>query len=870
MAKKNKNREEKISTQKKGSEEDLTAPSYLSYISGILLLTIFTLSLYLRAVMPHDSVFTNGVVAFASDDAVFHMRLVENTLHNFPNQIVYDAFTIYPYGSTVHWGPLFTQMIATLSLFAGLGSSSLPTVNTIGAYFPAILGALVVFPVYYIGKSFGNRSTGLLAALMIAILPGQFFQRSVLGFTDNHVAEVLFSTATIAFFILSLKSGRERNLRFSEKPGLLSVLSGITLSLKNKPGLLSIFAGLMLAAYQLSWPGAPFFGMIISIAILIQYMVDDIKGRSTDYIAAAAVPMFFIDLIMVLPYVNPDYGFLTNNYSWFHVMAAVGGMALPIALSLISRYVKEKGYKPYYYPLFLGGFFIAGMLIMKFILPQMFNAIMGAPNLIFQVHTGGGLTIGEAQPIFDKPGQFWGNFPITGFLQGDIFSELVIAAALLYIGYNISKKQRAEHLLILVWTVIMFIAVYGQNRWAYYFAVNAALLAGIAGGAIFDKVLISGGWHWKINEKSLGVKHVFSLLIAIIVVIFFTYPSSVATVFGANGQPPISKYGGGEPSGEGMGEWLETLTWMRDNTPGPGLDYLAIYKEPKNGTYPYPDTAYGVMSWWDYGHVITYWAHRIPNANPFQAGIGGGPTHAPGASSFLTAKSEDEASKVLYDLGINGKPGARYIISNAYMAYQIMEIFGVWNDDYAPNEVYPYYTQIRTRDGMQAVPSLRYYENMESKLHIFDGNGLKRYRLVHESALNPYGDEQYAKNVYNFLYKGNIPVDNTGRVKVFEFVKGADITGRAPAGSTITLTNTIKTNIGRTFQYSQTTTSVNGTYNFTVPYSTRYSTTGTISGGTNFDTMPAGPYNLTAGNVTRQVDVSETDVQNGGSVKVDL
>ena len=31
------------------------------------------------------------------------------------------------------------------------------------------------------------------------------------------------------------------------------------------------------------------------------------------------------------------------------------------------------------------------------------------------------------------------------------------------------------------------------------------------------------------------------------------------------------------------------------------------------------------MSWWDYGHIITFIGHRIPNANPFQAGIGGPP-----------------------------------------------------------------------------------------------------------------------------------------------------------------------------------------------------------------------------------------------------
>jgi len=59
---------------------------------------------------------------------------------------------------------------------------------------------------------------------MIAILPGQFFSRSTLGFTDNHVAEVFFSSAVLIFFIYSLKAGRELNIKFSDmfskkKPG---------------------------------------------------------------------------------------------------------------------------------------------------------------------------------------------------------------------------------------------------------------------------------------------------------------------------------------------------------------------------------------------------------------------------------------------------------------------------------------------------------------------------------------------------------------------------------------------------------------------------------------------------------------------------
>ncbi len=847
-----------VKNGKKEVKTDLIIPSYFNYIFGILLLAIFALSLYIRTVMPYDSVFRNGVVAFASDDAVFQMRLVENTLHNFPHRIIFDVWTLYPYGSLLHWGPLWTQLIATVSLIFGLGSYNMQTVNTIGAYMPALFGALVIFPVYFIGKSLRNRVTGLLAALMIALLPGQFFSRSILGFTDHHVMEVFFSTATIAFFILALKAGREQNIKFSD------------IRLKVKPVIFSLFAGVMLAAFQLTWAGAPFFAMIISIFVLIQYIIDDMHGRSTDYLAIAAVPMFIVDLISVIPYVHSEYGFGAFFYSWFHVAVALAGMGLPIALSMISSELKKRGFKPYHYPIFLGGFFVICMLGLSVVLPQMYSTIVTTPGLIFEKHTGGANTIAEATPTFERPGYFYNNFPILGYTLNvncdlsqfadtcrahDNYLLWFVIIVLLFISFSIVKKQTHEKILFLVWTIIMLLAVFGQNRWAYYFAVNIALIVGYAGGALCEEILKFGRWDWKLDN--IGAAQILSMAIAVILVIFFAYPSAVTT---AIGEQPISRWGGGDPSGGGFSEWLETLTWMRYSTPDPGMDYFAIYDQPKNRTYPYPDTAYGVMSWWDYGHVITYWAHRIPNANPFQAGIGGGATHDPGAATFLTAKNEEQASDVLNALGINGKPGARYVVSNAYMAYGIMATIAIWNEEY------DYWTQIRTRNGLQSVPALKYYQVMEAKLHIFDGNELKRYRLVHESSRNPYNDEQWYKNIFNLLYGGNIPVENSGMVKVFEFVKGANIRGRAPPDTQVTLTTTIKTNIGRTFQYSQTTTSSNGTYAFTVPYSTL----GAIHGETQFDTMPAEPYTITAGNISKQIDITEKDVLEGNTVTIDL
>jgi len=151
---------------------------------------------------------------------------------------------------------------------------------------------------------------------------------------------------------------------------------------------------------------------------------------------------------------------------------------------------------------------------------------------------------------------------------------------------------------------------------------------------------------------------------------------------------------------------------------------------------------------------------------------------------------------------------------------------------------------------------------MEARLHIFDANGLKQYRLVHESPAGGSGETGY-KCIYNVLYGGNIPQTNTGYVKIFEYVPGAHIKGTAPAGETVTISTTIQTNLGRTFTYSQVTTS-GGTYEFTVPYSTE----DPVPGETQFDTRASGVYTISYGNVTTEVRVSEMDVLNGGVIEV--
>ncbi|GAG39985.1 unnamed protein product, partial [marine sediment metagenome] len=162
-------------------------------IYGLIVIAIFYLALSLRVYAPHDSIFGGQWVNFGGNDPWYHMRLVENLVQHFPHIIAFDPFTLFPYGQNVPFAPFFDLILGFLIWVIALGSPTQHTIETVGAYFPAILGALVTVPVYFIGRELFNRTVGLLSAALIAILPGEFLFRSLLGFTDHHIAEVLFS-----------------------------------------------------------------------------------------------------------------------------------------------------------------------------------------------------------------------------------------------------------------------------------------------------------------------------------------------------------------------------------------------------------------------------------------------------------------------------------------------------------------------------------------------------------------------------------------------------------------------------------------------------------------------------------------------------
>ena len=341
-------------------------------------------------------------------------------------------------------------------------------------------------------------------------------------------------------------------------------------------------------------------------------------------------------------------------------------------------------------------------------------------------------------------------------------------------------------------------------------------------------------------------------------------------------------------------DWRESMDWMAGNTPETGVDYLTIYDQK---SFEYPAGSYGVMSWWDYGHLITYIAKRIPNANPFQQGVAG----PDGAAAYFMSTDEKAANAILDRVGTRfivtdiemdtGKFWAMSTWDNATLAtdpYQMtMLVSGKDNPDsydFARLNKQEYYlttiSRLHNFDGSMAMPSVAYYieygdsslTNMKYSAIITaektnatdakiraDAYNLKAAPGRHAVVLNPEATTDIIHPIetvpalqhYRLVHESpNNVFDGTSGadvryVKIFEYVKGAHIKGDG------IIEVPVKTNTGRSYIYRQA--SING--EFIVPYSTT---------GNSYDVKTTGKYTITG--TGKQYEVPESAIVQGETI----
>ncbi|MBL7062455.1 MAG: oligosaccharyl transferase, archaeosortase A system-associated [Dehalococcoidia bacterium] len=613
-------------------------------VAGIIVALFFGAALYLRVALPYDQVFVGDWIKFTGVDAYYHMRIVDNLVHNFPHLNSFDPYMLYPGGGGVGL-TFFNYLLAGIIWLVGLGSPTQHTVDIVGVYFPAVLGALTVIPVYFIGKALFNRWAGVIAAGLVGLFPGEFLGRSILGFTDYHVAETLFTTIAMLFLILAVKNARQKELTFGHlKQGDWSILA--------KPLIYSLLAGIFLGAYFLTWAGALLFVLIAFVGLVIQFIIDHLRSRSTDYLCFVSAITFLVALLMFLP---ASLGIMS-------LASLIIAILVPIALAILSRLMAGRGIKPIFYPVALLGLGLASLAIIFHIInPALLRSMMGQIRILWAwpMET----TILEMQPILFPGGNFswlivWGNFT-TGF-----FISLISLGILIYL---IIKRGEADKTLLIVWSLVMLAATLSMRRFAYYFVVNVALLTGYFSWLILqfaglrEPAAEPVQTAEKVKKKAKrrqsrqgGFRLTASrgnLALGVVVVLFLVFYPNIGPM------PKIGPWPAGtmlaiETASRAAfapsNAWCESLSWLKDNTPEPFGDpdfYYATYERP----FQYPETAYGVTAWWDYGYWITRIGHRIP------ASAGGYHGEAP----LLTAQDETLANQ---RIDWQGSRYSRYII----------------------------------------------------------------------------------------------------------------------------------------------------------------------------------------------------------------
>ncbi|QKG91351.1 oligosaccharyl transferase, archaeosortase A system-associated [Halorubrum salinarum] len=673
------------------SPSDLLARWY--HVPVLLGVVAFMLWTRLRS---YGNFIQNGEVYFRGNDAWYHLRTTNYLLENYPSTLPYDVWTGFPVGTNAgQFGTLWDHIMAVGIWIARPIMGSTEEVMLIMA---PITGALVAVPTYFIARRFVDRVPALAGAATLALFSGTFLRYTLVGFPDHSAAEVLFQSIAILAFLVALGVAER------EKPVWELVIDQDWDALK-RPVAYAAAAGTALGLYMWTWqPGILMVGFT-GIFLAVKLTSDTYHGKSPEPVAfAGAVAMIVAGLMQIIPL--DTFRFAPSEYSLLQVVTPLAVALGAVFLAWLARQWEVRDLGTDTYPAAVGGLIIASAAFVWLAIPSLWSTVVG--NLLNTVAfsaSAGARTIGEAQPPLQ--GASFSNFVLSQYglafflalaavlyilarplyrsddinhtlyiptalaVIGTVYAVpqaygavgglvgvdwqvigLLIAAAF-FVGATLLVEYEAEELYFVVWAAFIGSAAFTQVRFNYYLAVVVAV-----GTAYFLQVALDA-----LNLTSLdAVREIEGwqvLTVAAVIAILIVPLVGVAT--------PVWQAGNSSQPGSVV-QWDESLQWMNDETPQPGelegadnpMELYGTYERPADGDFEYPEGAYGVQSWWDYGHWITTRAERIPNANPFQQNAGE-------AADYLLAPSEEEAAEVLASQSTEGNR-TRYVMVDWQMA----------------------------------------------------------------------------------------------------------------------------------------------------------------------------------------------------------
>lgn len=789
------------------------------HVPALLVVMVAMLAIRLQS---YGRFIRDGEVFFSGNDAWYHLRAVNYVVRHWPFTMPFDPWTNFPYGTSVgQFGTLYDQIIATVALILGLGSPSEALIAKTLLVAPAVFGALTVIPAYLIGKRLTSRESALFGALLLGLMPGVFLQRTLVGFADHNAAEPFFMSMAVAALMIALGvSEREmpvwelvadRDVDAIRSPLKWSVLAGVATALYMwawPPGVLLVA---ILGAFVLvkmssdvvngRSPEATAFAvatsMLVTAALMI-VQIDVIGFSSTQFslvqpglsLAVAAGAVFLAWLAREWEARDLDATAYPAAVLGLVVLGlGVVYLALPSVGNLISsNFYRILGFSANAQTRTIGE---AQPYLSQSILNQLgmtpVNRIVA--DYGFTLFTGIAAVVWMlAKPLVKdgetrEVGYVVGGLAVVGFLflvpsvpaaigglvglDGQIASLGIVGAII--VGAALLTYRDPEELLVVVWAAFITCAAFTQVRFNYYLAVVVVVLNAYLLGEILG-VLSLRPATTKLSDVEGYQVAVIGAVLLLVAAPVLVVPLDVRNTGNSAFDETNTAWEAARYTGPGdVLRWEGSLDWLSEQTPPVGtyggasndMAYYGAYE--RTSDFDYPEGAYGVMSWWDYGHWITVEGHRIPNANPFQQG-------AVTAANFLLAPNESQAREVLVSQSTEGNQ-TRYVMIDWKMVnpdskfgapivfYDASEISH--GQFYQP--VYRFDQQGRYQ-GHFTMKQQRYYESMMVRLYLYHGSARAPSPVVVDWEPQTLSTGQEVKSV---------PGGNESVVRTFDSVREA-------------------------------------------------------------------------------------------------
>lgn len=591
---------------------------------AVALISIFFLVLFFNTYFNFTSeiaIYSEGEgyskYLLSGPDPYYNLRLVEETNKTgiYPYYSDSDPLLNYPLGRSGGRAPLLNMMALGFSNFLTPFMDKTDAIGYSMQFIPALFGALIVFPVFFIGKVLFNKKAGLIAAFFIAIIPIHIGSGhgSAYSLFDHDSLNLLLFFLTFLFMILSLK----------EKDHTKSIFY-------------AILAGVPLAGLSMVWTEAQFLYVIIGVYAVVQMIIDIFSNKIeinvfraasitivTGYLLSLPVTMsrgFSFDTSLLMTLVVVGFGFL---YYLFGIKRIPWTLSLPF--------------------IFISG--AIGVFFLYFI--RYVNISFGGFNKISNILFGAGIYGNKVSMTIAEANTYQISQTVMNF--GPALYWVGWAGFIFILWYYYREKLRRDYLFFIVLFIVDLWLTSTAGRFLNDMVPLIAIFAGFIIWFVVDKIdykqmiknvrSAGGGLHG--IRRGIKLMHIFGVVLIAFIIIL---PNAFIVMDAAI---PSKTY----PLNENKTEWSN---WKQDyflNESYSGVFGLSLYKEgywvdafdwlAKQDT----DIAKDVdrpafISWWDYGFYESALGEHPTVADNFQDGI-------PPASNFHTATSEKDAVAIL-------------------------------------------------------------------------------------------------------------------------------------------------------------------------------------------------------------------------------